>query len=205
MKLLVYDAEIMNAIPERHTPRLEDIRYCQGWGDHEGMGVSVICAYLFAEGQYRIFLGDNMAGFKVLAEDPETLCVGFNNRAFDDLLMERALRINISAHRSWDLLRAVRIARGEAPNGVGGPSLDTLCRANFLPGKSGSGAFAPVLWQRGAHGQVIDYALNDVIQTTKLVELVIAGRLRDHESGRVLPVTLPSSIVYDRVAGVGLP
>jgi hypothetical protein len=193
MRLVVYDAEIKNAIPEKGVAPLEGISYCKGWGDHEGMGVSVICAYVFGGSGYRVFLEDNMHEFKTLAQDPETLCVGFNNRAFDDSLVRLALGINIEERRSWDLLRAVRVARGMDPGYIaGGPNLDSLCKANFLPGKSGSGAFAPILWQKGKTGQVIDYCLNDTIQLKKLIELVQDGRLRDHESGRILVMPAPS-------------
>lgn len=190
MKIMVYDAEIVNAIAAKNEPRIEGIRYAQGWTDHEGMGVSVICAYVWDEG-YRVFLADNMAAFKELAENPDILCVGYNNRAFDDLLVRRALGIHIEARRSWDLLRAVREARGEPTGFYGGPTLDTLCKANFLPGKTGNGAFAPILWQRGKIGQVIDYCLNDVLQTKLLLELVLAGRLRDPDTGRILITSAP--------------
>lgn len=196
MNLLVYDTEIINAVPDKHLPQAMDIRYCKGWSDHEGMGVSVICAYLWEVG-YRVFLKDNFGEFKDLVADPETLCIGFNNRAFDDLLLDRALGIGISIHRSWDLLRSVRVARGESPGAVGGISLDKLCKANFLPGKSPmAGMAVPMMWQRGQYGAVINHCLNDVMQTKKLVELVLAGRLRDPESGRILPVTLPARLDY---------
>lgn len=193
MKLLLYDAEICNAIPSRGEARLEGVKYCQGWGDHAGMGISVICAYLWDEG-YRIFLADNLAAFKALAESADTLCVGYNNRSFDDLLVARTLGTTIPENRSWDLLRAIRVARGQAPGAPGGPSLDTLARANFLAGKSGDGAQVPILWQQGKLGQVIDYCLNDTRQLVKLVELVLAGRLRDPDSGRILAVALPKSL-----------
>jgi hypothetical protein len=194
MKLMVYDAEILNAIPVKGEPKIEGIRYCAGWTDYEGMGVSVICAYVWDSG-YRVFLADNMHEFKELAEDPETLLVGFNNRAFDDSLVRLALGINIEERRSWDLLRAYRVARGQDPGYIaGGANLDKLCKANFLPGKSGSGAFAPILWQQGKHGQVIDYCMRDTDQTLKLLELVMDGRLRDHESGRVLNVQMPVTV-----------
>lgn len=191
MKMMVYDAEIINAIPTKGAAPVPGVSYCQGWGDHVGMGVSVIAAYVWDQG-YRIFLADNMHEFRELAESPETLCVGFNNHAFDDVLVRRCLGINLGEHRSWDLLRAVRVARGQDPGYIaGGPNLDSLARANFLPGKSGAGAFAPNLWQQGKIGQVIDYALNDCMQTKKLIERVLAGSLRDHESGRTLPVVPP--------------
>lgn len=193
MKLVVYDCEIKNAILSKGAGEIPvpGIQYAQGWGDYLGMGISVICAYVWEAG-YRVFLADNFQAFKELAEDPETLLVGFNNRAFDDKLIQAVLRVTLPERRSWDLLRAVRVARGGSP-AIGSPNLDSLCKANFLPGKSGSGALAPVLWQQGRIGQVIDYALNDVIQTKKLIELVIGGRLRDPDSGRVLSVPNPTS------------
>lgn len=189
MKLVVYDAEIVNAIPEKGGTPLEGITYCKGWGDLAGMGVSVICAYVWDQG-YRIFMADNFAAFKELVESPDTLCVGYNNHAFDDRLVGAALGIQIDDRRSWDLYGAVREARGTS-NGPHGPSLDTLCKANFLPGKTGNGSFAPLLWQKGKIGQVANYCLNDVMQTKQLVELVMAGRLRDPDSGRILAVALP--------------
>lgn len=191
MKMMVYDAEIINAIPTKGAAPVPGVNYCQGWGDHVGMGVSVICAYVWDQG-YRIFLADNMHAFRELAESPEILCVGFNNHAFDDPLVRRSLGINLEERRSWDLLRAVRVARGQDPGYIaGGPNLDSLAKANFLPGKNGSGAFAPHLWQQGKTGAVIDYALNDVIQTKKLIEAVLAGRLRDPDSGRLLVMPAP--------------
>lgn len=192
MKIMVYDAEIENAIPEKGVAPVEGIRYAKHWGDHEGMGVAVICAYIWDEG-YHVFLRDSFETFKTYAEAPDVLCVGYNNRVFDDLLVRRALGIHIAAERSWDLLRAVRVALGNSPGSVGGPTLDALCRANFLAGKSGNGAFAPILWQKARQGCVIDYCLNDVQQTVKLVELVIAGRLRDPDSGRILKVAPPAA------------
>src|ERR1700731_232353 len=107
MKILVYDAEIVNAIPVKGQPPLPGVTYCKGWSDHEGMGVSVITAYLWDDG-YRVFLADNFDGFKSLAERADVLCVGYNNRVFDDLLVRRALGVRIPENRSWDLLRAVR-------------------------------------------------------------------------------------------------
>lgn len=193
MKLLVYDVEIVNAIPERGAAPLDGITYCKGWTDYFGMGVAVVCAYEWERG-YHVYLKDNFAAFRELAEAPDTLCIGYNNRSFDDRLVEQAISVSIAPNRSWDLLRAIRVARGDSPGAPGGPTLDALCRANFLAGKTGSGAFAPLLWQKGKYGQVVDYCLNDVIQLKKLVELVIAGRLRDPDSGRILPVTMPGDI-----------
>ncbi len=205
MRIVVYDAEIENAIPTKGEEPIPGIRYCHGWGDHEGMGISVLAAYVWEEG-YRIFMKDNAEAFKSLAEAPDTVLVGFNNRVFDDLLVERCWGVAVSPSRSWDLLRAIRVARGDSPGSVGGPGLNRLCEANFLPPKAGHGAFAPILWQKGKVGQVIDYCLGDVLRTVKLVELVHAGRLRDPDSGRVLDVQFPTfdSLKPVRVEAIGI-
>ena len=43
--ILVYDLEIVQAIPQRNKAKEPDIVYCAGWEDHANMGVSVIGAY----------------------------------------------------------------------------------------------------------------------------------------------------------------
>ncbi len=42
---------------------------------------------------------------------------------------------------------------------------------------------APVDWQRGHHGKVIDYCLNDVKLTRQLFELALAGSRVIHPKG----------------------
>lgn len=191
MKLVVYDCETKNAIPSRHETPLDGIKYCAGWTDHAGMGVAVICAYVWGEG-YRVFLDDNFDEWRALVERDDTVFAGFNNHSFDDKLVGAALGTHIPAARSYDLLEEVRVARGMARLGVGGVSQHELLRANFLEGKRGSGAFAPILWQKGKRGQVIDYCLQDVIGLKKLIELVYADRVRDPETQRILHINKPA-------------
>ena len=56
-----------------------------------------------------------------------------------------------------------------------GYGLDALAIANGLTGKTGHGADAPVDWQLGRYGSVIDYCLEDVRITAKLIHKVIMG------------------------------
>lgn len=60
MKALVYDLEIINAVPGREKP-IEGIKYCEGRHDHAGMGISVIGAFDYSTQRYRVFLEDNSA------------------------------------------------------------------------------------------------------------------------------------------------
>lgn len=193
MRLVVYDCEILNAIPNsltRGAPE-EGIKYCKGWGDHEGMGISVICAYVWGQG-YRVFLPDNASSFAELAGAEDTVLAGYNNKAFDDKLIAAHFKLfTVPETRSYDLLREVRRALGRNPDapGHGALALDSLAKANFLPGKA-STARAAEDWQHGLHGRVIDQCLHDVILTKKLLELALSNRLRDPETGRKVNVDI---------------
>ena len=58
--MIVYDTEIVKAIRHRSEPVLPDIEYCQGWTDFAGMEISVLCAYEYRTGRYRVFLEDKL-------------------------------------------------------------------------------------------------------------------------------------------------
>lgn len=182
--LLVYDCEIIRAIPPpAGQERLPGIEYCKGWEDHENMGISVIGAYDYQEQRYRVFLQDNFNEFQRLLKEREIL-VGFNNINFDDkLIAANGFRLPVTedlfAFRSYDLLREIWRAAGSDPDGPfkkdtqAGFGLDACGLANFGCGKTGDGANAAVDWQRGLHGRVIDYCINDVILTKRLLDQVL--------------------------------
>lgn len=181
MRLVVYDCEIVNAIPRKNETPLEGITYAQSWRDFEQMGISVITAYDVDRGESRIFLEDNFSAFATLAHDPEVLLCGFNNRQFDDHLVA-TVGIYIPPKRSWDLLREIWISQELNPDVFtysthGGYGLEAVARHNLGEGKSGNGAFAPVLWQRGKRGEVIDYCMRDTMLTFRIAQRAIQGTL----------------------------
>lgn len=63
--LLVYDCEIVKAIPSSKEAPTPGIEYCAGWRDFANMGISVIGAYDYETDRYRVFLED---GFQEFAE-----------------------------------------------------------------------------------------------------------------------------------------
>lgn len=182
MAVLIYDIEIVRAIPNKDGSRLEGIEYCEGWHDHANMGISVIGAYDYAEDRYRVFCKDNFGEFMKFVAGSHLL-VGFNNIPFDNQVLNLELGEpdwRIPDGRCYDLLRESWAAAGLGPNfeypSHAGYGLDAICARNFGTRKSGNGALAPVLWQRGQIGEVIDYCLNDVRLTKQLLDTVIAGK-----------------------------
>jgi hypothetical protein len=187
--MLIYDTEIIRAIPDRKAPNLDGIEYCAGWHDHANMGVSVIGAYDYGADRYRIFLKDNFAEFVALAAASRPL-IGFNSLSFDDRLCA-ACGITTTP-TDYDLLVEMWGAAGlgatfNYPTHAGF-GLDATAKENLGNGKTGDGARAAILWQRGEFGKVIDYCLEDVRLTKRLIDRVLRdGGLRDPRgSGRLV-------------------
>lgn len=191
--MVVYDVEIARCIPDNTQPRIPGMDYCEGWTDYEGMGLAVICAYVPDHRAVRVFLEDNLADFAALASD--RVLVGYNNHGFDDRLLKAH---NISTAGSYDLLAEIRaIADGSRTyiKGVtrAGRKLADVCATNLSATyrKTGDGALAPVLWQQGKRGQVVDYCLKDVLLLAQLIRRL--PRLVDPATGIELDLPLPGT------------
>lgn len=186
-RYLVYDLEIVNGIPPRDGKCEADITYCAGWDDHANMGISVICAYDSESDRYRVFCEDNFTAFLDLCGDvagDEGRLVSFNGIRFDNQVIWHALKMHIEEDLCYDLLREVWAAAGFGSEfnwkTHAGFGLDACAKANFDLGKTGYGGDAPVWWQRGEIGKVIDYCLEDVRLTTKLFQRVLLqGQIAD--------------------------
>lgn len=176
--MLIYDSEIIKAIPNG-TERLPGIEYCGGWGDHIGMGISCICAYDYIEARFRVFLKDNFDELRNLMAKRDII-IGFNSVRFDNKLLAANGFDNLDG-KSYDLFKETGVRS----------SLDDICSVNFGYRKTGNGALAPVEWQRGNFGKVIDYCMNDVKLTKRLTDhVIIHGFIRNPKS--------PDSIVRVR-------
>lgn len=198
--MIVYDIEIKKAI-EQHTARIAGVEYCEGWRDFANMGIAVICAYDTEDHRSHVFLDDNLGDFHRLVADADTV-VGFNNWQFDDPLCA-ANDITVPKDRSYDLLAEIwrgaglpTTYEGLSHNGLG---LNDCACANLGEGKTGHGAMAPLDWQQGKHGQVINYCLNDVHLTWELVDVVMRrGALVDpRNTDRMITVQTPARFLAD--------
>lgn len=169
------------------------INYCKGWGDHAGMGISVIGVYDYVEKRSRVFLRDNFSEFVALANDRDLL-VGFNSIPFDNKVLAACGVASFAESKCYDLLREIWKAAGLGPNFSprhAGYGLNDVCFKNFGIGKTGHGAKAPIDWQQGRYGSVIDYCLQDINLTRRLLDAVLDGPILCPKTGNQLNLTRP--------------
>jgi len=206
MKILIYDCEIANAVPQRRESIIPNINYCKGWSDFQGMGIACVTAYDYHLEQYRVFLEDNLNDFAALVDDSD-LIVGFNNNRFDDDLVA-VNGIVINPDKTYDILQEIWLAAGHGYvrdrdafeyKIHGGYSLDNVVQVNFKLSKSGKGAAAPILWQQNKRGQVIDYGLTDTWLTKRTFDQILAtGQLLAPKTGRTLDLAKPLDRLPER-------
>lgn len=196
-KIFLYDLEILRCIPPKNASLDDRYDYCDGWGDHAGMGISVAAfrwgkiveprKVEWQEAGYVIGDTYGLSLLRKVAQTPRVIVAGFNSVAFDD----RLLKANgVELTTQYDLLREVRIAAYGTASHNAMPrghsyALGKIGEANGHP-KTGTGELAPELWQGGYHKAVIDYCLNDVLTSCALLDLGLAGELVDPNTGKNL-------------------
>jgi hypothetical protein len=106
--------------------------------------------------------------------------------------------VKIDDNKSYDILVEIWKGLGLGPKfkypSHAGYGLGAVIKTN-MPGNSGKmmgGWMAPVEWQRGNIGRVIDYCLSDVALTRELLELIISnGGVKSPVNGKFIPVAPP--------------
>lgn len=163
-RIIVYDAETKNAVDGQEIT----------WDDHHKMGISVICAFDYYDGDYKVFLEDNLDQFVELMNSCE-LVVGHNIIGFDNpLLRAHGYKIREGWEWCYDTLHYSRRATGW---NIGDPLPRGLRLNDHLSvmfgdayRKTEDGADAPGMYQRGEMGRLISYCLADVRREKLLFE-----------------------------------
>lgn len=176
--MIVLDVEIKLAILGRDEEPRPGIRYCGGWRDFANMGCAVACTYDTTTHLTRVFLEKQLPELQRYLDD-EVATGGFNTRRFDLQLLEHH-GIKVDQVQHYDALEEIWKAMGLNPDRFeprthGGWSLDAICDATFGLKKSGHGAMAPVWWQTGERGRVVDYCCRDVWLEAKLIKHMLNG------------------------------
>lgn len=193
---VVYDLEIVRAVPSPDEPRFPSVEYCEGWHDRSNMGIACLCAKDLLTGASHVFLEDNIDEFFELVEARKHL-VGFNSLRFDDLVVEAVTGTKVVT--TYDLKHeALAVIGGRR---VPGRSLDDYCHANLgLSKPLGEHFMLPIWWQQGRRGTVINECLSDVELLSRLVERL--PEIIDPVTGRTFTLRpLDDSTQFD--LGVG--
>ena len=156
------------------------------------MQISCVCAYDFTEARYRVFTNLNLFEECVKKHD---YIIGFNNKRFDNKVLA-ANGIYLDEMYNYDILEEIWIGLGFDPDKFtwkthAGYGLNAMCKLHFGIEKTGHGALAPVLWQQGRIGEVIDYCINDIKMTKMLFEHIVTnGYVKDPKDpqGLVIPI-----------------
>lgn len=196
----LYDLEIICAVPMRGEPRKENLYYCKGWEDYEGMGISVVTAYDFAESSYRIYLEDNLSDLRTIINSRGVI-IGFNNNRFDNNVLS-ANGIHIPKQKSYDLWEHIV---NSVPDGQGarrGYSLQNMLDANGLQAKSGLGAQAPIWAQNAQWGRLISYCLDDTKLELQLLRLACADLMKSPKTGEYMNIKKPWELECVETGGI---
>lgn len=186
---LIYDLEIKQAVPSPRERRIPDVQYCGGWDDKKGMGISVLCAFSTITGEMDIFMDDNWEDFVNLARQHDIIA-GHNHIDFDNPVVLANWGVNLfEGWRQYDTKKELAAASGGQVKGL---TLDGICQRNFGVGKTESGAMAPVYWQRGQLGRVINYCAKDVYRTALICLSAWTGKTLYHPaSGAPIQALIP--------------
>jgi len=218
--IIVYDIEIAHRVED--TPG--------GWNNPHGMGFGSAVTYSFKEDKYLMYLHER--GKELLIEQLSgNYAVSFNGVKFDSrnvLGNDRPIEhlgeglISVGEWVEVDLMIFFLMARdglsseevlenimkgaywGRGSLNKGNFNLDTLCQRTLGAGKSGSGAHAPVLYQKENYAALLSYNLQDVRLTGSLFRNVMHSGGIDTEGGKVL-INLPPDVhaAYDATDEVG--
>lgn len=145
-------------IPKNGQPEF-GVEYADNWTDYKGMGISCCCVQT-SEGMAHVYDDSDLSDLQMLINYSEKI-VTFNGEGFDFPLLETFGMI-IPRATSVDLLALYKARTGKRAK------LQDLARRNLNVGKTGDGAFAPILYQEGKTVELVNYCFNDVGLTYRL-------------------------------------
>jgi hypothetical protein len=163
-RCIVFDIEIAKPIP-----LLPD-----GYPDWEfarkgGCGVGCVVLYDYRTERYHLY-DNTMLGACIDHLNSADYIISYNGDRFDIPVLEATSGRPLTA-KSFDLLHLIWDAIGESDFHKGYGLGNVAWRTLGLE-KSGSGENAPILIQQGRWAECLDYCLNDVYLTKKVLEAV---------------------------------
>ena len=185
-KIAVFDLEIKKPIES-----LTD-----GWRSHNEMGVSCLVLFDYEAMRYRVFDDQNIAEAIAILWTYDWV-VGFNTVGFDWKVVKATYPNDIPMSprqsRDFDILREIWKSLGVDPDNFkpathGGYKLDDVAFDTVMMRKTGNGAEAPLLFEKGRWAELLDYCIEDVRIERTLFEFVVRHGYCIR-NGRVINVT----------------
>lgn len=195
---VMYDVEILRAIPVKNEVRDQRLQYCGGWEDYEGMGISVVTSYDFVTNDFGVYLQDNLSELRTLFNSRRVI-IGFNNRRFDDNVLA-ANGIHVASEKSYDLF--LQIIRTQPEGQRSGFSLKRMLACNGIVEKSDLGSNAPMLAQTGQWGRLITYGLGDTNKQALLMRKAVAGTMVNPNHGGFMQIKMPWEVLGIEMDGL---
>lgn len=171
-KICVMDTIILD-VEIQHDPTSPEY----GWDATDRLGVSVAAVYEYATRQFRVYGPDRLDALRQRVAAAEQV-IGFNTTDFDLPVILGISRADWTASphraaflpRSHDILQHIWGTLGTKFQR--GWNLDTVCGCTLGRHKTGNGAAAPLLFQAGRWGELVDYCLTDVALTRDLYDFI---------------------------------
>lgn len=188
MKILTFDIEIKNCVPDKDVPNNPAFKYCQGWDDKAGMGISFLGAHAdWRDVKVTMFDEHNLEYFIMLIAEAD-LVTGYNIFGFDTPLIKATLaRLGMGestgmAGKCYDIFADIKKALGNRfPKGW---TLENVAQSTLGYGKAGDGAEAPRLWQQGRYAELFNYLTQDLRVESFLVKHIFEhGWVTNEEAG----------------------
>ncbi len=166
-----------------------------GWKNYAAMGISFGCIHSDWNDESLVFGEDEiLQAIEVMRE--ADVITGFNILGFDNPLLKATLdRLEIAVEdwtvlveKCYDPFNCVKIAtKSQIPKGW---KLDNIAKSVLTVCKSGDGAEAPGLWQRGEHETLRSYVKQDVVVESELFKYCRKHKTLTNNFISILPVTV---------------
>lgn len=170
--IVVYDMEIKNSIGSKFGEKTIT------WNDHDLMGISVACLYDYRDGDFKVYMDDNISELGERLRNAD-MVVGFNIIGFDNKL-GRAMDPGFPDDKDMKIFDIYDNSRRAAGWKEGVPhlknmSLDEHLKGTFGPSymKTQNGADAPKFYQQKLFGKLTSYCLADVRREKLMFEYVV--------------------------------
>ncbi|MFA6295195.1 MAG: ribonuclease H-like domain-containing protein [Candidatus Paceibacterota bacterium] len=158
-----------------------------GSNDPADLDVSVVCIHDSLTDQYSSFLETDFNKLWPILEQSDML-ITWNGDHFDIPLLNKYYPGDLTKIKSLDLMKEAHKVLGRRLK------LDTVAEATLGMNKTGAGADAMILWQKGEIDKLIKYCINDVKLTKELYDYAITNKhLKYKDIGIIKEISLDTT------------